>query len=161
ALAWVTAPGAPPHHDDDRALAEDLARRAALALEAARLYEEAQSANRLKDEFLATLSHELRTPLAAVLGWASLIRSEELPKEEIAEALEAIERNARAQTRLVEDVLEVSRIVTGKIRMTHRPVDLAPTVHSAVEALRPAAQEKHLALTVDLGRAPTLVLGDP
>jgi len=160
ALAWVAGAGAPGYADDDLALAADLARRGALALEAARLYEEAQSTNRLKDEFLATLSHELRTPLAAVLGWASLIRSDGLGPEEVNEALEAIERNARAQSRLVDDVLEVSRIVTGKIRLTRRPIELAPTIRSAVEALRPSAQEKRIQLTVDVPEAPAVVLGD-
>src|SRR5439155_2260238 len=105
---------------------------------------------RLKDEFLATLSHELRTPLNAVLGWTRVLRSRQVPAEPTARALESIERNARAQARLIEDLLEISRIVTGKLRLQMRAVDLAAIVSSAVEVVQPAAVAKRIRLIVDV-----------
>ncbi|HWS56834.1 MAG TPA: CHASE domain-containing protein, partial [Pyrinomonadaceae bacterium] len=144
----------------DVATAEDLARRAALAVSNARLYREAQEANRLKDEFLATLSHELRTPLTSVLGWAKLLRTESFDPKVTARALEAIERNAAAQTRLINDLLDVSRIVTGKLRLNVAPVELAPVVEAAVESLRPAAEARGVLLRLALEGQPGPVAGD-
>ena len=122
---------------------------------------ELREANRLKDEFLATLSHELRTPLNAILGWTKLLRAKALPLESNDRALEKIERNAQAQARLVEDLLEVSRITTGKLRLELRAVDLAGIVHVAVESIRPAAEAREVTLTtagLDHGLP---IIGDP
>ena len=119
-----------------------------------------RDANRLKDEFLATLSHELRTPLNAVLGWTRVLRATIVAPETQARALESIERNARAQARLIEDLLEVSRIVTGKLRLQVRPVDLAAIVDSAVEVVQPAAAAKRIRLTPDIMVRPAMTSGD-
>jgi PAS domain S-box-containing protein len=122
--------------------------------------EELSEANRLKDEFLATLSHELRTPLTAVLGWAKLLRSEQLDPKVAARALESIERNAQAQSQLINDLLDVSRIVTGKLRLTVRPVTLAHVIESAAEGVRPAAEARGVRLGVSLDASAGLVSGD-
>ena len=120
-----------------------------------------EAANRSKDEFLATLSHELRTPLNAILGWAEILRTGDSTAGEVREGVEIIERNARAQARLVEDVLEVSRIICGKLRLNSRPLDLTGVVEAALASVRPAAAAKGVILgrRFDLGAAP--VEGDP
>jgi signal transduction histidine kinase/ActR/RegA family two-component response regulator len=120
-----------------------------------------RDANRLKDEFLATLSHELRTPLNAVLGWTRVLRASAVSPATEARALESIERNARAQARLIEDLLEVSRIVTGKLRLQVRPADLAAIVDSAVEVVQPAAAAKRITLTPEITARPAMTSGDP
>jgi signal transduction histidine kinase/ActR/RegA family two-component response regulator len=104
----------------------------------------AEAANRLKDEFLATVSHELRTPLTAVLGWVHLLRAGNLDEKHSARAVETIERNARSQVQLIDDLLDVSRIITGKLRLDVRPLDPATPVESAVEAVMPAAASKEI-----------------
>jgi PAS domain S-box-containing protein len=103
---------------------------------------EAESANRMKDEFLATLSHELRTPLNAILGWAQLLRNRNFDSATTARALETIERNARSQSQLIGDILEVSRIIRGKVRLSTRPLQLIPVAEAALDSLRPAADAK-------------------
>ena len=110
----------------------------------------AEAAGRLKDEFLATVSHELRTPLTAIIGWAHLLRTGKMDEAAAARALEAIERNARSQALMVEDLLDVSRIITGKLRLDVRPVALAPVVKAAVEAMRPGADAKGVLVQVVL-----------
>ena len=146
----------------DLRLAEDLARRAALAFDNARLFQEAQEINRLKDEFLATLSHELRTPLTAILGWTSLLRTLKLDSETAASALATVERNAQSQRRLVDDMLDASRIITGKLRLDRRPARLAPVVEAAAASARPAADAKRIELKVEAaGGEALLVTGDP
>src|SRR5262249_56950931 len=137
----------------EAALRASEAESARLAAERARLLaaeraarQEAEMANRLKDEFLATLSHELRTPLTAVLGWARMLRSGQADEGSLGRGLASIERNAAAQARLLEDLLDVSRIVSGKMRLDIRPVDLSAVVESAVEAVRPAATAKQIRL---------------
>jgi PAS domain S-box-containing protein len=122
--------------------------------------EELSEANRLKDEFLATLSHELRTPLTSVLGWAKLLRTEELDPKVAARALESIERNAQAQAQLINDLLDVSRIVTGKLRLTVKPVTLAPIIEAAAEGVRPAASARGVRLEVRLDSSVGHVSGD-
>ena len=121
-----------------------------------------QQANRLKDEFLATVSHELRTPLNAVLGWARVLRSADVDPELQARALETIERNAQAQAQLIDDILDVSRIVTGKLRLKVRPLDLAQVIDAALDVVRPAADAKDITLE---SRYPAAAvarrLGDP
>lgn len=146
---------------DDLSLAEDLARRAALAVDNARLYQESEIINRAKDEFLATLSHELRTPLTAVLGWAHLLRSGRIDRESSTQALETIERNARAQAQLIDDLLDVSRIITGKLRLEVREVDVPPVIQSAIEAVRPAAEAKGIRLQTMLDLSAGPISGDP
>ena len=102
----------------------------------------AEEASRLKDEFLATVSHELRTPLNAIVGWAAMLRTDNFDESGTAKALETIERNARAQAQLIEDLIDVSRIITGKLRLDVRQVDLASVVEAAVDAVRPAAERQ-------------------
>jgi signal transduction histidine kinase len=123
---------------------------------------ELQEAHRLKDEFLATVSHELRTPLNAMLGWARMLKLDDgMDREKQGRALESIERNARAQARIVDDLLDVSRIVSGKLRLELGPVDLAGVVAAALDVLRPAAQARHIELTANLQEtADMTVLGD-
>ncbi|HEX5042332.1 MAG TPA: ATP-binding protein [Candidatus Polarisedimenticolaceae bacterium] len=122
---------------------------------------EAETANRLKDQFLATVSHELRAPLNAILGWIHLLRKETAPREMVASGLEVIERNARVQSKLIADLLDVSRIVSGKLRLELQPLDLRRVVETALEAMEPAAAAKgvHLAQAIDPGTFPTR--GDP
>lgn len=122
---------------------------------------EAEAANRLKDEFLATVSHELRTPLTAIVGWSSMLRTNSFSAESTARALETIERNAKTQTQIVEDLLDVSRIITGKLQINSRPVAFAPTIQAAIATLRPAAEAKAITLKVSLAQATSLVAGDP
>ena len=123
--------------------------------------ERERDANRLKDEFLATLSHELRTPMNAVLGWARVLRSTSTDSATHERGLESIERNARAQARLIEDLLEVSRIVSGKLRLQVREIDLAAIVDTAVDIVKPAALAKRLHLTAQIEARPALTQGDP
>ena len=134
---------------------------AALALDNARLYKSAQDANTLKDEFLATLSHELRTPLNAMLGWTHLLRSGSLSHEMQQRALEALERNGRAQAQLVDDLLDVSRIVSGRLQIRSEDVDVETVVVSAVDTIRPAAVAKSLDLNLRMPDARVMVKGDP
>ncbi len=128
-------------HEDLR-LAEGIATRAALALENARAYEQLETANRLKDEFLATLSHELRTPLNAVVGYARLLRSGTVSPERVPQMIEVMDRNATALTQIVEDVLDVSRIISGKSRLHVRPLELGQVLRDAVGTIEPAADAK-------------------
>jgi signal transduction histidine kinase/ActR/RegA family two-component response regulator len=121
--------------------------------ERAGLLEREQEANRLKDEFLATLSHELRTPLNAIVGWVHLLRHGEMPDEERRHALERIDRNAHAQARLVQDLLDVSRITTGKLGLDIREMDLATVVSNAVDACRPAADARQVTIVCQLSGA--------
>jgi signal transduction histidine kinase/integral membrane sensor domain MASE1/CheY-like chemotaxis protein len=109
---------------------------------------DAEEANRIKDEFLATLSHELRTPLTAMLGWLSMLRKERLDKETTAHALETVERNARAQAQLIEDLVDVSRIAGGKLNLEVKPIDLMPVVAAAVDIVRPAANAKGIQIEI-------------
>lgn len=188
-ITLVTAESGRHYDQTDLALAEDLAHRIALAVDNARLYreaqeavtaredalklrdellrrehlarEEAETANRSKDEFLATVSHELRTPLNAILGWAHMLRASTLDQTTQRRALETIERNARSQAQLIEDILDVSRIVTGKLRLDVRPVELASVVESAIDAVRPAADAKDIRIHAVLDPRAGPVSGDP
>lgn len=126
------------------------------------LRKQAEEADRLKDEFLATLSHELRTPLTSILGWATLVRAGELDREEnLDRALEIIERNARSQARLIDDLLDVSRIITGNLHLDLHPINLSPIVATAIDALRPAASAKGIEIKTALDAQSCLVSGDP
>lgn len=122
---------------------------------------DAEQASRLKDEFLATLSHELRTPLNAILGWTRLLRGHALPESSIEPALEKVERNAQMQARLVEDLLEVSRITTGKLRLDSRPVDLVAITRTALESIGPLAENRGLTLERDIADDTMPTSGDP
>jgi signal transduction histidine kinase len=121
----------------------------------------AEAANRVKDEFLATLSHELRTPLNSVLGWARLLATGKLDRSRTAGAIQAIERAGRAQSRIIEDLVDLSRIVSGKLQIHLSPTTLQPLVDAAVDALRPAAAAKHIALTVTLHPTLGFLAADP
>ncbi|HEY8410821.1 MAG TPA: PAS domain S-box protein, partial [Pyrinomonadaceae bacterium] len=131
------------------------------AAEKERLYRQAEESSRLKDEFLATISHELRTPLSAILGWARMLRMGQLAPENSTKALETIERNARAQAQLVDDLLDVSRIITGKLRMDVQPADPNTFIDAAVEAVRPAAEAKGVRVQKIIDTGPIAIPGDP
>jgi len=120
---------------------------------------EAERANRLKDEFLATVSHELRTPLTSMLGWVQLLRAGQVSPERQGRALETVERNARAQAKLVDDLLDIGRITSGKVQLEIAPVELGRVVRAALEAVRPAAEAKAIHLEATAG-APLYVMGD-
>lgn len=122
--------------------------------------QEAEAANRLKDEFLATLSHELRSPLNAILGWTQLIRSRQLDAAATTKAMSTIERNAKSQKQLIEDLLDVSTIITGKLRLNVRPVELVFVIESAIDTVRPAADAKAIQLQSVLDPSASLVWGD-
>jgi signal transduction histidine kinase len=136
----------------------DAERAADLAQEARR---EADAANRAKDEFLTVLSHELRTPLTSVLGWTRVLRTCPVDATTRTRALETIERNTTAQARLIEDILDVSRVITGKLRLVLRPTDPAAVVHDAFAALKPAADAKGVALEASLDPGLGMILADP
>jgi len=121
---------------------------------------EAEEASRLKDEFLATLSHELRSPLNAIVAWSHILREPGLDRATASRAVEAIDRNARAQALLVADILDVSRIVTGKFRMSLRPVRLSDVIESAADTARPAARARDIRLELAIDPAAGPVLGD-
>jgi len=121
---------------------------------------EAEHANRLKDEFLATASHELRTPLTAVVGWSRMLRTGKLDAENSARALEAIERNATLQTKLIDDLLDVSRIITGKLILDRRAIEMAHVLSDAVNTVRPAADAKHITIVTSFDAETGPVLGD-
>lgn len=120
---------------------------------------ELQQANRAKDEFLATLSHELRTPMTAILGWSKLL-ADSLDAEARALAVDAIQKSARVQAQLIDDLLDVSRITAGKMRIDPRPLELGPIIRAAVDAVTPAADAKGVKLTVNIPGQPVLVSGD-
>jgi PAS domain S-box-containing protein len=152
----------------DLELVQELARRAEVAIDNARLFEvakrehqRAEQANRAKDEFLATLSHELRTPLTAILGWTRMLRSGHLSPEKQARALETVERNAQVQTQLIEDLLDVSRIIAGKVRLEMRPVCPRAVVEAALDSVRPTAEAKGVLLHAALDPAAGSIRGDP
>ncbi len=143
----------------DRKRAEEAREEALNHAQAARV--EAEAANRAKDEFLATVSHELRTPLNAILGWSHILRTNKLDDSTAGRALETIERNAKAQAQLVEDILDVSRIITGKLRLDVLPVELPLVIESAINSVRPAIDAKGLRLETMLDPRAGPVSGDP
>jgi PAS domain S-box-containing protein len=167
-MTFIASDCHPPYTPADLELAEDLARRAALAVDNAMLFAEsnraraiAEEANRLKDEFLATVSHELRTPLNAIVGWSHMLRNRRFDPPTTARALETIERNAKMQAQIVEDILDVSRIITGKLRLDVQPVDLASVIEAALDSVRPAADAKEIRLQATLDPHTLPVPGDP
>jgi signal transduction histidine kinase/ActR/RegA family two-component response regulator len=142
-------------------LRREVAERRRAEQERAELLVREREANRLKDEFLATLSHELRTPLNAILGWTKLLRANAVPSPSIDRALEKVERNAQVQARLIEDLLEVSRIVSGKLRLDYRPFDLITLCTTAVESMRPAAESRGVTIARHFERTSMPTSGDP
>lgn len=144
---------------DDEAILVQLAQMGSIAIENT-IYLQEREANRIKDEFLATLSHELRTPLNAILGWTQLLKMEKL-QGEVAHGLDVIDRNARAQTKLIEDLLDVSRITSGKLRLNLKRSTFGPIVQAAVDAARPAADARQIQLDVHVDDDEIPILLDP
>ncbi|MUH00932.1 PAS domain S-box protein [Scytonema sp. UIC 10036] len=166
-LSFVSAELGRRYNSTDLELAEELARRASFAIDNAHLYRVAQvarakaeSANRVKDEFLAVLSHELRSPLNPILGWTKMLRSHRLDATRTAQALETIERNAKLQAQLIEDLLDVSRILQGKMVLNVAPVNLAATIEAAKETVRLAAEAKNIHIQTTLNIISRSVSGD-
>jgi signal transduction histidine kinase len=156
-----------PISDDDRDELIAVARVCAQALDRAYLFDVAQlerrraeEANRAKDEFLAVVSHELRTPLNAILGWAKMLNAGSLSLEQSKKATATIERNAIAQAQLIDDLLDMSRVITGKMRLEREPVDVAAVLEAALDIVRPAADAKGVRLQQDFEPAFGLILGD-
>ncbi|MBX3233377.1 MAG: PAS domain S-box protein [Labilithrix sp.] len=143
--------------------AEEMQRRLvheqAARVAAERVAKQAEEANRIKDEFLATVSHELRTPLNAIVGWAKMLRQRELDPT-VARGVEVIDRNAEAQVKIVDDILDVARIITGKLRIEPKPIDLVTIAHEAIEVVRPSAHAKDITLTLEDGPGSCILVGD-
>ena len=157
AQAAIAMDNARLFHNSQRALKE----REELLLREREARKEAEIASRAKDEFLGTLSHELRTPLNAIFGWTRILSTGGLDEETFARAVETIERNAKLQARLIDDMLDVSRIISGKLRLDAQPVDPTSVINAAVETSRPAADAKDIRLQVVLDFGAGVVLGDP
>ncbi|MGB3201332.1 MAG: ATP-binding protein [Nodosilinea sp.] len=134
--------------------------RAQLLVQEQQARAEAEKLNRLKDEFLFTVSHELRTPLNAILGWSNILRTNKVDTVKLNRALETIERNARSQVQLIDDLLDISRIIAGKIRLNVQTVELLPMIEAALDTVRPAADSKNIRLQLVLDPAAGPVLGD-
>ena len=148
------------YRDEDLPVFEELALRAALALDNARLYRDAQEANRTKDEFLGTVSHELRTPLTAILGWAHILRKKRRDDPELGRGLAIIERNAKTQAQIIEDILDVSRIISGKLRIDLKPLDVRPSLRAALDVVRPGAEAREIKLELEIADELGEVLAD-
>ncbi|AFZ23065.1 PAS domain S-box [Cylindrospermum stagnale PCC 7417] len=166
-ISFVSAESGRLYDGSNLQLAEELARRASLAIDNAQLYQlaqrdraKAESANRVKDEFLAVLSHELRSPLNPILGWTQMLRGKRLDAAKVDRALETIERNAKLQAQLIEDLLDVSRILQGKMTLNVAPVKLAATIEAALETVRLAASAKSIQIQTTLNPISGTVLGD-
>lgn len=160
AITFVSAESQRRFTDVDLRFAETVADRAAVAIENAWAFEEVRTANRLKDEFLAMLSHELRTPLNAILGYTRMLKTGAVPPDRHESALAVIERNGTILAQILEDLLDVSRIVSGKLRMEVRPIDLAPVITDAVGTIRPAADAKGITLKVDVSAGGLMLNAD-
>jgi PAS domain S-box-containing protein len=134
--------------------------RAGLLERESRARQQAEEASRLKEEFLATVSHELRTPLNAVVGWSRLLHSGQLDADGVIHAVEVIERNAAAQRQIIEDLLDVSRIVSGKLRISTQPIDLLLVIHAAIDAIQPAAEAKEIRIATHIAAPDAIVRAD-
>jgi len=156
ALTFISAESARRYGEDDFALAGELARRAALAIDNARLYRRAQEANRAKDEFLATLSHELRTPLTPIIGWVHMMSSGQLAAGDITHGLAVIGKNSQSLSHLINDLLDMSAILSGKMRIDTLPVSLDAVVAEAIETVRPRAAKQNIRIEF----APSAVAAD-
>jgi signal transduction histidine kinase/integral membrane sensor domain MASE1 len=167
-LIYVSRRRVAPFSAHDETVCLSLADHAAIAIRNSRLFAaersaraEAHAANRAKDHFLATLSHELRTPLNAIMGWLRMLRNPRLDEAQKSHAVDVIERNARLQAQLINDLLDVSRIIAGKLEMERYALDLVPVVQEAIEAIRGDVDAKSLTLAVSLDPATGEILGDP
>lgn len=160
AVTFVSSDSRRRFSESDLALAEEFARRASTAFENSRLYMEAQQANQAKDNFLATLSHELRTPMTSILGWSRMLAEGDLDSDTYKQAIDSIQRGAALQAELIDDVLDMSRIVAGKMRLDVRMCDLAEITESALTTVEPAASAKRITITVRKSGS-SLVTGDP
>jgi PAS domain S-box-containing protein len=172
-LSLIAAESGREYDEQDLKLVAELGRRVGAFIENARLYEraqvaaanaevaawEAESAGRLKDEFLATVSHELRTPLNAIMGWASLLKNRN-DTVSIEKGIDVIFRNAKAQSKIIEDILDVSRIITGKLRIEPAPVNLLSIVADAIEVVRPSAEAQGITIELRVPEEPLLLIGD-
>jgi signal transduction histidine kinase/CheY-like chemotaxis protein len=147
--------------ESDLVLAEDLAARAAVAVDNALLYRQASEANRAKDEFLAVMSHELRTPLTPILGWTRRLAQGKLDNTSMRRGIEIIERNVRAQLTMIEDLLDITRISNGKLTLNLRPIDLVEVIDNGVEAVRSAAEAKGIKIDWPGFPAACPMIGDP
>jgi signal transduction histidine kinase len=161
AITFVSAESGRHYRDGDLRFAETVADRAAVAIENAWAFGEARAASQLKDEFLATLSHELRTPLNAILGYARMVRSGAVPADGRDHAIEVIERNAQALAQIVEDILDVSRIIAGKLRLRTASIDPHRLAADAAATVAPAAEAKNIALRWAVVPDTPKVTGDP
>ncbi|MBD0300947.1 MAG: HAMP domain-containing histidine kinase, partial [Tolypothrix sp. T3-bin4] len=167
ALTLIASESGRTYNSFDLSIAEELATRAALAIDNGRLYlvaqrnrANAEAASRLKDEFLATLSHELRTPLNAILGWSQMLLNQTPNSGTTRRALETIVRNTKTQTQIVEDILDVSQIITGKLVLQVAPIDLVAIINTVILSVRPAITAKAINLEVRLDPLGGKVLGD-
>ncbi|HJR08620.1 MAG TPA: PAS domain S-box protein [Pyrinomonadaceae bacterium] len=162
ALTFISSESARHYTEDDLSLAQELARRAALAIDNARLYRRAQEANRAKDEFLATLSHELRTPLTPIIGWVHMMDTGQLAEGDIKHGLAVIGKNSQSLSRLINDLLDMSAILSGKMRIDTLPVALDPAVKEAIETVRPQAAKHDIKIELApcAGLEEVLVTGD-
>jgi PAS domain S-box-containing protein len=161
AMTFVFAESGRHYGERDLSFAQDLASRAALAIDNAFAYQRAHTANRLKDEFLATLSHELRTPLNAILGYAQMLNLGALEGDAQSRAVTVLTRNADSLRQIIDDVLDVSRITSGKLRLAVRPVDLHDVLQNAVATMQPAADAKGVSLQLASAADVPSITGDP
>jgi PAS domain S-box-containing protein len=168
AMSFIYAESRRTYNDDDLRFAEDLARRCAQAIQNAKLFSSEQSArrnadlaNRAKDEFLAVVSHELRNPLNAIMGWAKLLSTKNYDEQPRQRALATIERNAVAMAQLIEDLLDMSRVISGKMRLEVQPIEVPLIVEAALDAVRPAATAKSVEVRSLVDATASKILGDP
>ena len=161
AMSFALAESARRYEPADLDLIEELAARAALAVDNAQLYEQAQRANRAKDEFLATVSHELRTPLTSMLVWTHMLAAGKLDQATSGQGLKSLVTSIKSLAQLVGDLLDVSRISTGKLRIDARPVELIQIIESAIDVVRPAAEAKKIEIKAELDSGVGPILGDP
>lgn len=146
---------------DDESVLVQLAQMASAVVQKARLYREAQDASRAKDDFLATLAHELRTPMTSILGWVQMLKTDSKESAEVGEAIAMIESSTRIQATLVEDLLDVSRIIAGKLKIVPAPTELGPLVESVIATFRNACNEKGVDLQSEIEPSPLSIWGDP
>jgi signal transduction histidine kinase len=161
AITFANADSARKYSPQDLRFAEAIAGRAALAIENARAYEEAREANRLKDDFLATLSHELRTPLNAILGYTRMLHTRTIAADRRDAALETVERNAHSLAQIVNDVLDISRVVAGKLALQVEPVILSRLLDDAIATVLPAARAKGVAIVARVAPEVQTIVADP
>ncbi len=158
ALSFISTESGRQYGAADLALAEELARRAALAIDNARLYNRAQAANRAKDEFLATLSHELRTPLTPIIGWIHMMGTSSISESDVKHGMSVIDKNSQALARLINDLLDMSAIVNGKMRIDHLPVTINQVLQEVIETLRPEAARRQVELELTTCATNTMLL---